>query len=101
MGTASYLCVGATTAGIHPFYSTCHGAGRMLSRSAALKHGRGRSIVNELKDRGITVLAKNKRTLTEEMPDAYKNVTEVVDVLHNAGLLKKVVEVKPIGVIKG
>ncbi len=101
MGTASYLCVGASTTDVHPFYSTCHGAGRMLSRSAALKHGKGRSIVNELKDLGITVLAKNKRTLTEEMPDAYKNVAEVVDVLYQAGLLKKVVEIRPIGVIKG
>ncbi len=101
MGTTSYLCVGAATEGDHPFYSTCHGAGRMMSRSAALKHGKGRSIVDELKREGVTVMAKDRRTLAEEMPDAYKDVSEVVEVLHKAGLLRKVVEVRPIGVIKG
>jgi tRNA-splicing ligase RtcB len=101
MGTTSFLCVGAATEGEHPFYSTCHGAGRMMSRSAALKRGKGRSIVDELKREGVTVVAKDRRTLAEEMPDAYKDVTEVVDVLHNARLLQKVVEVRPLGVIKG
>jgi tRNA-splicing ligase RtcB len=101
MGTASYLCVGTAAAREHPFYSTCHGAGRMMSRSAALRHGKGRSIVDELKREGVTVIAKNRRTLAEEMPDAYKDVSEVVEVLNKAGLLRKVVEVRPIGVIKG
>jgi tRNA-splicing ligase RtcB len=101
MGTMSFLCVGAAAEGEHPFYSTCHGAGRMMSRSAALKHGKGRSIVDELKREGVTVVAKDRRTLAEEMPDAYKDVSEVVEVLHQAGLLRKVVEVRPLGVIKG
>jgi tRNA-splicing ligase RtcB len=101
MGTASYLCVGAPVTGEHPFYSTCHGAGRMMSRSAALRQGKGRSIIDELKKRNITVLAKDRRTLAEEMPEAYKDVAEVVDVLDKAHLLVKVVEVKPVGVIKG
>jgi tRNA-splicing ligase RtcB len=101
MGTTSFLCVGAAAEGEHPFYSTCHGAGRMMSRSAALKHGKGRSIADELKREGVTVVAKDRRTLAEEMPEAYKDVSEVVEVLHRAGLLRKVVEVRPVGVIKG
>jgi len=101
MGTASYLCAGVPLVPEHPFHSTCHGAGRMMSRTAALKHGRGRSIIDELKAKGITVLAKNRRTLAEEMPDAYKDVADVVEVMDRAGLLKKIVEIKPIGVIKG
>jgi tRNA-splicing ligase RtcB len=101
MGTASYLCVGAATGGEHPFHSSCHGAGRRLSRRAAVRRGHGRSITSELEKSGVTVAARNKRTLVEEMPEAYKDVGEVVDVMHNAGLLVKVARVKPIGVIKG
>jgi tRNA-splicing ligase RtcB len=101
MGTASYLCVGASVGGEHPFHSSCHGAGRRLSRRAAVRKGHGRSIVRELEERGVKVAAKDKRTLAEEMPEAYKDVSEVVDVMHGAGLLVKVVKVKPIGVIKG
>jgi len=101
MGTASYLCAGVATTDEHPFYSSCHGAGRALSRKAAIRRSRGRSITDELKRQGVTVRARDRRTLAEEMPEAYKDVAEVVDVLHNAGLLRKVVEIKPIGVIKG
>ena len=101
MGTASHLCVGVELSGEHPFHSSCHGAGRMLSRKAAVRRGHGRSIVDELRHRGVTVMARNKRTLAEEMPEAYKDVGEVVNTLHNAGLLRKVVEVRPLGVIKG
>jgi tRNA-splicing ligase RtcB len=101
MGTASYLCVGVPYEGEHPFHSSCHGAGRMLSRKAAVRRGRGRSIVDELRSRGVTVRAKNARTLAEEMPEAYKDVGEVVDTLENAGLLCKVAQVRPLGVIKG
>jgi tRNA-splicing ligase RtcB len=101
MGTASYLCVGAVADGEHPFHSSCHGAGRRLSRRAAVRKGHGRSITNELEQRGVMVKAKDKRTLAEEMPEAYKDVSEVVDVMQGAGLLIKVVKIKPIGVIKG
>jgi tRNA-splicing ligase RtcB len=101
MGTASYLLVGAQPKGEQPFCSSCHGAGRQMSRRAALKKGKGRVLIDELRERGVTVMAKDRRTLAEEMPDAYKNVTEVVDVLHNAGVTKKVLELKPVGVIKG
>jgi tRNA-splicing ligase RtcB len=101
MGTASYLCVGAASGTEHPFYSSCHGAGRRLSRRAAIRRGKGRSIADELRTKGVTVVARDKRTLAEEMPEAYKDVSEVVDVIHNAGLLRKVVKIAPLGVIKG
>ncbi|MEJ2720487.1 MAG: RtcB family protein [bacterium] len=101
MGTASYLLVGSASGGDHPFYSACHGAGRVLSRSAALKRGRGRALTAELEAEGVTVVARDRKTLAEEMPDAYKDVGEVVDVLHNAGITKKVLRIRPIGVIKG
>ncbi len=101
MGTVSYLCVGSAMGEDHPFHSSCHGAGRRLSRRAAIRRGKGRSIQSELADRGITVAARNQRTLSEEMPEAYKNVTAVVDVMQGAGLLHRVVRIRPVGVIKG
>jgi tRNA-splicing ligase RtcB len=101
MGTASFVLVGAASGEDHPFHSSCHGAGRVLSRTAALKKGQGRSLTEELRNRGVTVLAKDRRTLAEEMPEAYKDVSEVVDVLQEAGITRKVAEIKPIGVIKG
>jgi tRNA-splicing ligase RtcB len=101
MGRASYVCVGTRPQGEHPFYSSCHGAGRALSRRSAIRRGAGRSIVEELKRRGVVVMAKDLRTLSEEMPEAYKDVSEVVDTLHRAGLVRKVAEIRPIGVIKG
>jgi tRNA-splicing ligase RtcB (3'-phosphate/5'-hydroxy nucleic acid ligase) len=101
MGTASYVLVGAAAGDEHPFYSSCHGAGRVLSRTAALKKGQGRSLTDELKNRGVIVLAKDRRTLAEEMPEAYKDVSEVVDVLQDARITRKVAEIRPIGVIKG
>jgi tRNA-splicing ligase RtcB len=87
--------------GVYPFHSSCHGAGRALSRRSAIRLGRGRSIVAELKQNGVVVLAKDLRTLSEEMPDAYKDVAEVVDTLHRVGLTRKVAEIRPLGVIKG
>ncbi len=101
MGTCSYLCVGADAGGDHPFYSSCHGAGRRLSRKAAVRAGRGRSIADELGRCGVTVAARNARTLAEEMPEAYKDVSEVVEVMSGAGLLVKVAKLRPLGVIKG
>jgi len=101
MGTASYLLVGSAAGEDHPFHSSCHGAGRVLSRSSALKRGHGRALTDELKNRGVIVLAKDRRTLAEEMPEAYKDVSEVVDVLQEARITTKVIEIKPIGVIKG
>jgi tRNA-splicing ligase RtcB len=101
MGRASYVCVGAAFQGEHPFHSSCHGAGRRLSRRAATRAGSGRSITEELRQRGVVVMAKDRRTLAEEMPEAYKNVADVVDVMHRVGLVRRVAEIRPLGVIKG
>ncbi len=101
MGTESYVLVGAQGAMEQSFGSSCHGAGRVLSRSQAIKRAKGRSIHKELEDRGIYVQSRGKKTLKEEMPEAYKDVTRVVEVVHNAGLALKVARLRPLGVIKG
>ena len=101
MGTASYVMAGTQTAMDESFGSTCHGAGRVLSRTAAKKRSKGRAIHRELADKGILVKWTGRSTLAEEMPDAYKDIDEVVDAVHGAGLSKKVARLRPIGVIKG
>jgi len=100
MGRNSYLLVGTNKAE-ETFYSTCHGAGRLLSRSAAIKISRGRSISRELENKGIIVKSSGRETLAEEMPEAYKDVNEVVGVVQGAGISKRVCRMKPLGVIKG
>jgi tRNA-splicing ligase RtcB len=101
MGTHSYVLAGAEMAMQQSFGSCCHGAGRVLSRSKAMKMSKGRSIHRELEDKGIFVQSRGKRTLKEEMPDAYKDVSQVVRVVHEAGLATKVARLRPLGVIKG
>jgi tRNA-splicing ligase RtcB len=101
MGRCSFVLVGTPRATVETFGSTCHGAGRRLSRAAAKKSARGRSIVREMEDRGIVVRSKGYATLAEEIPEAYKDVSEVVDVVHEAGISKRVAKLVPIGVIKG
>ncbi|HQE24906.1 MAG TPA: RtcB family protein [Candidatus Atribacteria bacterium] len=101
MGTGSYILVGTELAMQETFGSTCHGAGRVMSRSEADRRSRGRNIANELKERGILVQAESKATLREEIPEAYKDVGEVVEVVERAGISKKVVYARPLGVIKG
>jgi len=101
MGTNSYILIGTTTAMKETFGSTCHGAGRRLSRHKAIKAARGRSIDGELRKKGILVRAKSYRTLMEEMSDAYKDIDKVVSVVERAGISKKVAKMRPIGVIKG
>ncbi|WP_297210825.1 MULTISPECIES: RtcB family protein [Thermodesulfovibrio] len=101
MGRASFVLVGLPRAMEETFGSTCHGAGRLLSRNQAIKQAKGRSIKQELAERGIVVRSAGKETLAEEMPDAYKDVSNVVDVVHNAGIAMKVLKLKPMGVIKG
>src|SRR3989338_6478564 len=83
------------------FGSTCHGAGRCLGRQAAKKGTKGRATHRELEEKGIYCRAAGRETLREEFPEAYKDVTEVVNVVHNAGISKKVARLKPLGVIKG
>ena len=101
MGRYSYVCVGTEKAMDETFGSSCHGAGRNLSRKKALKAGRGRNLIEELKQRGVVIQAKGMKTIAEEMPAAYKDVSDVVNVMHNEGITKKVARLKPVGVIKG
>jgi len=100
MGRNSYLLVGREKAA-ETWYSTCHGAGRVMSRGEAIRSARGRSIKKELEDKGIIAMAKGRDGLDEEQPAAYKDVNEVVNVVHGAGLSKKVCRMRPMGVIKG
>jgi len=101
MGTFSYVLVGTEKAMEKTFGSTCHGAGRVLSRKAAKKASKGRAIHRELEDKGILVRWTGRSTLAEEMPDAYKDVSEVVNVVHGAGISRKVAKLRPLGVVKG
>ncbi len=101
MGTGSYVLVGQEKALTETFGSACHGAGRVMSRTQAIKSSRGRSISRELADRGVLVMAGSKGTLSEEMPEAYKNLNDVVQVVHDAGIAKKVARLKSLACIKG
>ena len=101
MGTASYVLAGTEKAMRETFGSTCHGAGRVLSRKAARKQSRGRAIQRELADRGILVKWTGRSTLAEEMPEAYKDISQVVAAVDGAGISKKVARLRPVAVIKG
>ena len=101
MGAGSYVLAGTEHAYAETFGSTCHGAGRVMSRTQATKASRGRAIGRELADRGIVVMAAGKGTLREEMPEAYKDLDEVVDVADRAGLSRKVARLRALGCIKG
>ncbi len=101
MGRSSYVLLGRPAAMEQTFGSACHGAGRVLSRHQALKQGRGRDLVAEMHRRGVLVLAAGRRTIAEEMPEAYKDVSQVVDAVDLAGLASRVVRLRPLGVVKG
>ncbi|OHE23255.1 MAG: RNA-splicing ligase RtcB [Syntrophobacterales bacterium RBG_19FT_COMBO_59_10] len=101
MGTGSYVLAGTERAYTETFGSTCHGAGRVMSRTQATKASRGRSIPRELAERGVIVMASGRRTLQEEIPEAYKDLDEVVEVVHRAGLSRKVARLLSLGCIKG
>jgi tRNA-splicing ligase RtcB len=101
MGRYSYVLLGTDGAMAETFGSTCHGAGRVMSRQAAKKAARGRAITRELEDRGIYVLGAGLGTIVEEISEAYKDVAQVVEVVHQAGISKKVARLRPLGVIKG
>ena len=101
MGRYSYVLLGTEGAMAETFGSTCHGAGRVMSRQAAKKAARGRAITRELEDRGIYVLGAGLGTIVEEISEAYKDVAQVVEVVHQAGISKKVARLRPLGVIKG
>lgn len=101
MGTASYVLVGTKKAEGETFGSTCHGAGRRMSRAEAKRKVRGDVLQKELAQKGITVVSDSLPGIAEEAPLAYKDVNEVVEVVHQAGISKKVAKLKPLGVIKG
>jgi tRNA-splicing ligase RtcB len=101
MGRASWVLVGQPGSMQRTFGTTCHGAGRLLSRTAAVRESAGRRIDKELESRGVIARAQTLRGLAEEQPAAYKDVNDVVDVVHRAGLSRKVARMRPIGVIKG
>jgi len=101
MGRYSYVLVGTEQAMAETYGSTCHGAGRVLSRKQAMKVSQGRAIIRELEDQGITIRSAGKATVREEIPEAYKDVSQVVEVVYGAGISRKVVRLRPMGVIKG
>lgn len=101
MGTASYLLVGTEEAMSNTFGSTCHGAGRVMSRSRAIRNFNPGEIISGLNGRGITVKATSKKVVSEEAPQAYKDIDQVIEVAHGSGISKKVARMTPIAVIKG
>jgi tRNA-splicing ligase RtcB len=101
MGRFSFVLVGNEKAMQETFGSTCHGAGRLLSRGAAKQEVRNRNIVAELRERDILVKARSRETLAEEISEAYKDVAEVVNVMDQSGISSKVAKMRPLGVIKG
>jgi tRNA-splicing ligase RtcB len=101
MGRYSFLLLGTNGAMKETFGSSCHGAGRVMSRHQALKHFRGKDLIKEIESQGIMVAVQSKQTLGEEMPIAYKDVKDVVDIIAKSGISRKVVKLKPLAVTKG
>ena len=101
MGTASYLLAGTQKAMEETFGSSCHGAGRRLSRHASIKQNPADKIIAELEGKGIYLQAKSRRVISEEAPQAYKDIDEVVEISHRSGIAKKVARLRPVGVVKG
>ena len=101
MGRYSYVLVGTERAYRESSGSSCHGAGRRWSRSHAKRQAKGQAVIKDLEARGVVVMAAGLATVAEEMPEAYKDVADVVRVGHEAGLARRVAQLRPIGVIKG
>jgi len=101
MGTHSYLMLGTETAMNETFGTTCHGAGRALSRKAASERYNAFSVREELEKKGIVLMASGRETISEEAPGAYKDIDDVIDAVAGAGISKKVCRMRPLGVIKG
>lgn len=101
MGTGSYVLVGTQRAMEESFGSSCHGAGRVKSRTQALKSAHGRDLFLEMREKGVTLMATGRRTVAEEMPEAYKNIHLVVNAIEQAGISRKVARLRPVGVVKG
>jgi len=101
MGTGSYILAGTNTAYRETFGSSCHGAGRLMSRNRARKVSAGRAIGRDMADRGVIVMARGRKTLAEEIPEAYKSLEDVVDAVHGAGIATKVARLRSVGCVKG
>ena len=101
MGTASYVLVGTERAMEETFGTVCHGAGRAMSRTAAKKGRDAKTETQKLEAQGIILRAETRDGILEEIPEAYKDIDAVIDVVHRAGLARKVARLKPMGVIKG
>jgi tRNA-splicing ligase RtcB len=101
MGTGSYVLAGTAASEGLAFSSSCHGAGRAMSRRAATKRWRGREVIKELETRGILIRSPSARGVAEEAPGAYKDVSRVVDAADRAGLSKKVARLEPLVCVKG
>lgn len=101
MGRVSYVLTGTERAMQETFGSTCHGAGRLRSRAAMKKQTKGKDVLNDLSSRGITVRSGSMSGLAEEASEAYKNVEDVVQICHNAGISRIIARTRPIGVVKG
>lgn len=101
MGRYSFVLIGAPGAMTETFGSTCHGAGRLMSRAQAKKQARGRNLFAEMAEAGVTIRAQGRTTVAEEMPGAYKDVADVVEVMEAAGVSRRVARLKPFAVVKG
>lgn len=101
MGRASYVLVGTEQALKESFGSVCHGAGRLMSRTQARKGRDSRDVISDLKARGVIAKASSREGLTEEVPEAYKSIDEVVKAVRDAGLARPVARLRPVGVVKG
>ncbi len=101
MGTASWVLVGTEGSMAQSFGSTCHGAGRTMSRSRAKKEVRGNELRQDLEAQGIRVRAGSLSGLAEEAPQAYKDVDRVIEIVHGAGIARKVARIVPVAVVKG
>jgi tRNA-splicing ligase RtcB len=101
MGTCSYVLVGTEKGLIEACGSTCHGAGRALSRHASRRKLEFKEVLQQLKDKNISIRVASPKLVSEEAPKSYKNVSEVVETCEEAGISRKIVKLRPIGVIKG
>ena len=101
MGTASYVMAGPSSGTIRAFGSSCHGAGRAMSRTEARQKIDGAKVKRELADKGVAIYETNEKYLSEEAPDAYKNIDDVINLTEKAGLARPVARLKPLIVIKG
>ncbi|CAL8069141.1 unnamed protein product [Orchesella dallaii] len=101
MGTCSYVLTGTEQGMQETFGSTCHGAGRALSRAKSRRNLDFKDVLNKLQEQGISIRVASPKLVMEEAPESYKNVTDVVDTCHAAGISKKCIQLKPIAVIKG